>query len=71
MASGYFRMERRPRYRDLEELVDYREYDGEWTYWFEERWLAPRLRDLDMNTLGSSAAKRVSTMPAFENASVN
>jgi hypothetical protein len=46
MATGYCRTGRSDRYRDLEELVDYREYDGEWTYWFEEHWLAPRLRDL-------------------------
>jgi len=36
MASGYLRAGRSQRYRDLEELVDYRESDGEWTYWFEE-----------------------------------
>ena len=36
IAFQYSRTERSPRYRDLEELVDYREYDGEWTYWFEE-----------------------------------
>jgi hypothetical protein len=35
-----------PRYTDLEELVDYREYGGEWTTWFEENWLKPRLKVL-------------------------
>ena len=34
------------RYRDLEELVDYREYDGAWTLGFEENWLKPRLKAL-------------------------
>jgi hypothetical protein len=33
-------------YDDLESLVDYRAYDGEWTSWFEEKWLKPRLQDL-------------------------
>jgi hypothetical protein len=46
MAYRDYQIRRSPRYGDLEELVDYREYDGEWTYWFEERWLAPRLREL-------------------------
>jgi hypothetical protein len=46
MAYRDSQIGRSPRYRDLEELVDYREYEGEWTYWFEERWLAPRLCDL-------------------------
>ena len=27
-------------------LLDYREYDGEWTAWFEENWLKPRLKAL-------------------------
>jgi len=31
------------RYRDLEELVDHREYDGAWTLGFEENRLKPRL----------------------------
>ena len=30
MAYGAF-AETKSRYRDLEELVDYREYEGEWT----------------------------------------
>ena len=34
------------RYRDLEELVDHREYDGAWTLGFEENWLKPRLQAL-------------------------
>ena len=34
------------RCRDLEVLVDYRDYDGEWTTWFEENWLKPRLKAL-------------------------
>ena len=38
--------ETRPLYRDLETLVDYRAYDGEWTVGFEDRWLAPRLKAL-------------------------
>jgi len=24
------------RYRDLDTLLDYREYDGTWSFWFEE-----------------------------------
>jgi hypothetical protein len=36
----------KPRYRDLEELVDYREYEGAWTLGFEENWLKPRLKAL-------------------------
>jgi len=35
MAYGAF-ADTKSRYRDLEELVDYREYDGAWTTWFEE-----------------------------------
>jgi hypothetical protein len=34
------------RYRDLEELVDYRAYEGAWSAAFEERYLKPRLRAL-------------------------
>jgi hypothetical protein len=34
------------KYRDLEELVDYFEYDGAWSPWFEENWLKPRLKAL-------------------------
>jgi hypothetical protein len=30
----------------LDMLLDYREYDGEWTTWFEENWLKPRLKAL-------------------------
>ena len=36
----------RSRYRDLEVLIDYRAYEGEWTTWFEENWLKPRLKSL-------------------------
>ena len=35
MAYGAF-ADTKSRYSDLEELVDYREYDGAWTPWFEE-----------------------------------
>lgn len=38
--------ETRSRYRDLDELIDYREYEGEWTLSFEENWLKPRLKAL-------------------------
>ena len=41
------------RYRDLDALLDYREYDGEWTAWFEENWLKPLLK-------GASVANRAS-----------
>jgi len=34
------------RYRDLEKVIDYREYGGEWNTFFEEQWLKPRLRAL-------------------------
>jgi hypothetical protein len=33
------------RYSDLEELVDYRDYDGAWTLGFEN-WLKPRIKAL-------------------------
>lgn len=29
--------------RDLDELVDYRAYEGSWSGYFEEAWLKPRL----------------------------
>ncbi len=45
MADGAF-AETRTRYRDLEVLMDYRAIDGEWTTWFEENWLKPRLTSL-------------------------
>lgn len=45
MAYGAF-ANTKSRYKDLEELVDYREYDGAWTMWFEENWLKPRLEAL-------------------------
>jgi len=45
MAYGAF-AETKSRYKDLEALVDYREYEGEWTAWFEENWLKPRLKAL-------------------------
>jgi len=34
------------RYQDLEKVIDYREYGGEWNTFFEEQWLKPRLRAL-------------------------
>lgn len=40
MAYGAF-ADTKSRYRDLDMLLDYREYDGEWTTWFEENWLKP------------------------------
>ena len=46
MAIGACRWETHRRYQDLDALVDYREYDGQWTTWFEEHWLKPRLRNL-------------------------
>ena len=45
MAYGAF-AETKVRYGDLETLVKYREYDGDWTAWFEENWLKPRLKAL-------------------------
>ena len=45
MAYGAL-AETKSRYRDLEALVDYSEYEGEWTAWFEENWLKPRLKAL-------------------------
>jgi len=48
MAYGAF-SDTTSRYQDLEVLVDYRDYDGEWsewTAWFEENWLKPRLKAL-------------------------
>lgn len=46
MAFGTCEMEATRRYRDLEVLLDYREYEGIWSFWFEEHWLKPRLRNL-------------------------
>ncbi len=45
MAYGAF-AETRSRYRDLEVLIDYRAYDGEWRIGFEENWLKPRLKSM-------------------------
>ena len=45
MTYGAF-ADTKSRYRDLEELVDYREYEGGWTLRFEENWLKPRLKAL-------------------------
>ena len=45
MACGAF-ADTKSRYRDLEELVDHREYDGAWTLGFEENRLKPRLEAL-------------------------
>lgn len=45
MAYGAF-ADTKSRYRNLEELVDYREYEGAWTLGFEENWLKPRLKAL-------------------------
>ena len=36
MPIGACLWETHRRYQDLDALVDYREYDGEWTTWFEE-----------------------------------
>ena len=33
-------------YRDLSDLLDYREYPGDWNTYFEQRWLRPRLEAL-------------------------
>lgn len=46
MANGAYRTERTQQYADMEALIDYREYDGLWSWRFEEQWLKPRLRDL-------------------------
>jgi hypothetical protein len=32
------------RTRDLKELIDYRAYGGSRNFWFEEKWLKPRLQ---------------------------
>ena len=45
MAYGAF-ADTGARYRDLEVVIDYRAYDGEWTTGFEESWLKPRLKSL-------------------------
>ncbi len=46
MAFGDYQLKRSRCYRDLESLVDYRECDGDWTLWFEDHWLKPRLHEL-------------------------
>lgn len=43
MPSGACHTRRCP---DQDGLLDYREYDGPWSLWFEEHWLKPRLRNL-------------------------
>ena len=40
MAYGAF-ADTGARYRDLEVVIDYRAYDGEWTTRFEESYLKP------------------------------
>ncbi len=62
MAYGAF-AETKSRYRDLEALVDYREYECEWTAWFSRdsrRW--------DIRTSGSSVERRSSMTGAFGSA---
>lgn len=59
------------RYRDLDAPVDYREYDGEWTAWFEEHWFKPRLRNLEYEHVRFFVARRVSMTAAFGNESAN
>ena len=71
MAIGTCRWETHRRYQDLDALVDYREYDGEWTTWFEEHWLKPRLRNLGPNMSGSLVARRVIRREAFGNEYAN
>ena len=46
MAFGVRPTESARRHRDLDRLIDYREYEGTWSWWFEEHWLKPRLRNL-------------------------
>lgn len=64
MAYGAF-AETKSRHKDLEALVDYREYEGEWTAWFEENWLKPRLKAMGYTRSGSSVERRASTTGAF------
>jgi hypothetical protein len=45
MAYGAF-ADTKSRYRDLDELVDYREYEGTWTLGFQAHWLKPGLKAL-------------------------
>ena len=46
MAFGVRETEATGRHRDLDRLIDYREYEGSWSWSFEEHRLRPRLRDL-------------------------
>jgi hypothetical protein len=36
MAFGVRETESTGRHRDLDRLIDYREYQGSWSWWFEE-----------------------------------
>ena len=51
MAHGAF-ADTQSRYRDLDDLVDYRDYDGAWTLGFDENWLKPRLKALGYSHVG-------------------
>lgn len=46
MAFGVRQTESTGHHRDLDWLIDYREYEGSWSWSFEEHWLKPQLRNL-------------------------
>lgn len=46
MTFGVRQTESTGRHRELDQLIDYREYEGHWSWSFEEHWLKPRLRNL-------------------------
>lgn len=71
MAFGACETEATRRCRDLEALLDYREYDGIWSFWFEEHWLKPRLRNLGYEHVRFFGGKRVITMAAFGSGSAS
>jgi hypothetical protein len=71
MAFRAHRTERTQRYADLEALIDYCEYEGLWSWRFEEQWLKPRLHDLGYEHIRFLAARPANTMAASGSESVN
>jgi len=59
----------RARYRDLEVVIDYRTYDGEWTTWVRAELVAATAEvSWDMRVCASLVARRASTTAASGNA---
>ena len=52
-------------YRDLEALLGYREYEDDWTLWFEEHWLSRGFAASGTNTFDSLEGGLASTTAAY------